>query len=69
MISTIHYKIKLTNFENSKMTSLLSKQIKDPYAITSKTIPSWCTEVNNNFPFFLNISASEYSPFKVSYNI
>ena len=58
-------KIKLTNFENSKMTSLLSKQIKDPYAITSKSIPSWCTEINNNYPFFTSFS-SRYLLFKVT---
>ena len=47
------------------MTSLLSKQIKDPYAVTSKSIPSWCTEVNNNFPFFTSFS-SRYLLFKVT---
>ena len=58
-------KIKLINFENSKMTSLLSKQIKDPYAITIKSIPSWCTEINNNYPFFTSFS-SRYLLFKVT---
>ena len=57
--------INLIKFENSKMTSLLSKQIKDPYAVTSKSIPSWCTEVNNNFPFFTSFS-SRYLLFKVT---
>ncbi len=53
------------NFENIKMTSLLSKQIKDPYAVCTKSIPSWCTEVNRNFPFFTSFS-SRYLLFKVT---
>ena len=57
--------INLIKFENSKMTSLLSKQIRDPYAVTSKSIPSWCTEVNNNYPFFTSFS-SRYLLFKVT---
>ena len=47
------------------MTSLLSKQIKDPYAVCTKSIPSWCTEVNRNFPFFTSFS-SRYLLFKVT---
>ena len=59
------HEIPINHFENIKMTSLLSKQIKDPYAVCTKSIPSWCTEVNSNFPFFTSFN-SRYLLFKVT---
>ena len=58
-------KIPLQNFENLKMSSLLFKQVRDPYAISSKSIPSWCKEVNISYPFFTNFS-SRYLLFKTT---
>lgn len=55
--------IPFENFENLKMNSLLFKQVRDPYAISTKSIPSWCREVILSFPFFTNFS-TRYLLFK-----
>ena len=52
-------------FENFKMTSLLSKQIRDPQTINGESVPSWCKQVNSSFPFFTNFS-SRYILFKTT---
>lgn len=55
--------IPFENFENLKMNSLLFKQVRDPYAISTKSIPSWCRTIILSFPFFTNFS-TRYLLFK-----
>lgn len=39
-------------FENKKINSLLLKQASDNYAVTTKSIPNWCSNLSLNFPYF-----------------
>lgn len=50
--------------ENLKMTSLLFKQVKDPYAISSQNVPSWCRDICQSFPYLAGFN-SRYLLFKV----
>jgi hypothetical protein len=50
--------------ENLKMTSLLFKQVKDPYAISSQNVPNWCKDICQSFPFLSGFN-SRYLLFKV----
>lgn len=49
--------------ENHKVSSLLSKQVRDPFAISSNTIPTWCKDLCQNYPFLSNFN-SRYLFFK-----
>ncbi len=49
--------------ENHKVSSLLSKQVRDPFAISSNTIPTWCKDLCQNYPFLANFN-SRYLFFK-----
>lgn len=52
-------------FENSKVSNLLIKQVRDHHAISYNTIPSWCKEIPSSFPFLANFN-SRYLLFKVT---
>jgi len=56
--------INKESFENQKVSSLLTKQIRDPSAIFSNSIPKWCREVCHNFTFLASFS-SRYLYFKI----
>ena len=43
--------------ENQKVSSLLTKQVRDPFAISSNTIPSWCKDLCQNYPFIASFNA------------
>ncbi|MCQ2815729.1 MAG: hypothetical protein MJ252_00535 [archaeon] len=49
--------IKKKNFENLKMTSLLLKQVKDPFAVSYQSIPKWCRELSSNYQYFMSFPA------------
>jgi hypothetical protein len=49
--------------ENQKISSLLTKQVRDPFAISSNTIPTWCKDLCQNYPFLANFN-SRYLFFK-----
>lgn len=51
--------------ENKKVTSLLFKQIKDPYAVSNLSIPAWCKELIYNFTYLSGFS-SRYLLFKIT---
>ena len=63
--ANIEHNIPNTSLENLKITSLLFKQVKDPYAISSANIPSWCKDLTHNFPYLSGLN-SRYLLFKVS---
>ena len=60
-----HFKEKLTekNLENQKISSLLTKQVRDPYAISANLVPVWCKDICHNFPYLANFN-SRYLFFK-----
>jgi len=51
--------------ENLKVTYLLFKQIKDPYAVSNSSIPSWCRELIHNFTYLSGFN-SRYLLFKIT---
>jgi hypothetical protein len=51
--------------ENLKVTSLLFKQVKDPYSISTASIPSWCKDLCQNFTYLSGFN-SRYLLFKTS---
>lgn len=51
--------------ENMKVTSLLFKQIKDPYAVSNLCIPSWCKDLIHNFTYLSGFN-SRYLLFKIT---
>lgn len=53
------------SLENKKVTSLILKQAKDPFAVSSLTIPAWCRELCSNFTFICGFN-SRYLLFKTS---
>jgi E3 ubiquitin-protein ligase TRIP12 len=57
--------ITQNNMENMKVSSLLFKQVKDPYAISSSSLPNWCTELIHSFTYLSSFN-SRYLLFKVS---
>jgi hypothetical protein len=62
------FNLKITfnnNLENSKVSSLLHKQMKDPYAVTSNNIPNWCKELCQSFPFLASFP-SRHLLFKIT---
>ena len=56
-------KIEEKTLENHKISSLLTKQVRDPFAISSNTIPTWCKDLCQNYPFLANFN-SRYLFFK-----
>ena len=53
------------NLENLKVTSLLFKQIKDPFAVSNSCIPSWCKDLIHNFTYLSGFN-SRYLLFKIT---
>jgi hypothetical protein len=49
--------------ENLKVTSLVFKQTKDPYAISSSSIPMWCKDLCQNYTYLAGFN-SRYLLFK-----
>lgn len=58
-------KIDKDLLENSKISSLLLKQVRDPYAISSNTVPSWCKDITSSFPYLSSFD-SKYLFFKTN---
>ena len=60
------FRDKLTDnlMENPKVTTLLTKQVRDSEAISSSSIPSWCKDVCCNFAFLASFN-SRYLFFKM----
>jgi hypothetical protein len=58
-------KLEVGLLENSKISSLLLKQVRDPYAISSNTVPSWCKDLISSFPYLSSFD-SKYLFFKTS---
>ena len=56
-------RIQDMTLENHKISSLLTKQVRDPFAISSNTIPTWCKDLCQNYPFLANFN-SRYLFFK-----
>lgn len=50
-------------FENSKVSNLLLKQVRDLSSISTGSIPSWCRHLTLSFPFISNFN-SRYLFFK-----
>ena len=53
----VNDKIPENILENQKVSSLLTKQVRDPFAISSNTIPTWCKELCQNYPFLASFNA------------
>ena len=51
--------------ENTKVTSLILKQSKDPFTISSGQVPKWCFELCSSFNFICGFS-SRYLLFKTT---
>lgn len=64
-IFNLKEKLDSAVLENLKMSSLLTKQAKDPYAISSGNLPSWCKELSQNFPYLASFN-SRYLAFKTT---
>lgn len=59
-------KLTLNSLENQKVSTLLTKQLRDSNTILSLfTIPTWCKDICYNFPYLANFN-SRYLYFKVS---
>ena len=43
--------------ENFKATSLLTKQIRDPVAISSNSVPIWCKDICQNLPYLASFNS------------
>ena len=50
-------KIDEKTLENQKVSSLLTKQVRDPYAISSNLVPEWCRDICHNFTFLADFNA------------
>jgi hypothetical protein len=57
--------LETANLENLKVTSLLFKQVKDPYAISTTSIPTWCKDLCQSFTYLSGFN-SRYLLFKTS---
>jgi len=55
--------IKENVLENLKVSSLIVKQVRDPYAISSNTVPLWCKELCYSYPYLSSFN-SRYLLFK-----
>ena len=55
--------LKENVLENLKVSSLIVKQVRDPYAISSNTVPLWCKELCYEYPYLSSFN-SRYLLFK-----
>jgi len=51
--------------ENLKVTSLIFKQTRDPYAVSNMCVPSWCKDLIHNFTYLSGFN-SRYLLFKIT---
>lgn len=56
-------KISENLLENTKVSTLLTKQVRDPYAISTMSVPSWCQEITQNYTYLASFN-SRYLYFK-----
>jgi len=49
--------IEEKSLENQKVSSLLIKQVRDPYAISSNQVPNWCRDISQNLTYLANFNA------------
>jgi len=66
-LKAVDYKELLNReiLENMKVSSLLFKQIKDPYAVSNMCIPAWCKELIHSFTYLSGFN-SRYLLFKIT---
>lgn len=57
--------IELNNFENKKISSLIMKQSKDTYSVSTSSVPGWCKAICGDFNFICSFN-SRYLLFKVA---
>jgi hypothetical protein len=55
----------LNNLENLKVSTLLFKQAKDIYSISSGNLPKWCKQISHSFTYLAGFN-SRYLLYKIS---